>query len=494
MRISLSTDSFRTTKADFLAVSAGTAHVDKDPALTALAKSMGGTALADAIKDEGFTGKVGQVLKLQAHGRLAARWVIVVGVGKDAGKPAAARLLGHHVAKASQRQRSAALILPVDDAESVRQAAEGLLGGSYRYDTYFTGSRKPKGGLKSAELLVSDAKDPALKDGLLAGRAVGEAVNVARTLVNAPPNDLTPPALADFAATEAEKLGVSAMVWDKAQIEEAGMHLLLAVNRGSSIEPRFVHMKWEPEGATRKVVFVGKGLTFDSGGLCLKPAKSMIDMKCDMAGAAITIGVVLAAARKKLPIAVHAVIGSTENMGGADAYRPGDIFPSLDGKTVEIINTDAEGRLVLADALAYARELGGDYVIDHATLTGACMVALGQWRAGLFSADDELAERYLQAAGASAEAYWRLPMDEELRPTLKSPVADLKHTGSAYGGAVTAALFLSEFAGKSRFMHLDVAGPSFLDSAHGFLPQGGTGFGVGTAIRFLEGLLESQAD
>jgi len=155
---------------------------------------------------------------------------------------------------------------------------------------------------------------------------------------------------------------------------------------------------------------------------------------------------------------------------------------------------DVVTKASLADALAYARELGGDYVIDHATLTGACVVALGQWRAGLFSADDEFAERYLQAAGASAEAYWRLPMDEELRPTLKSPVADLKHTGSAYGGAVTAALFLSEFAGKSRFMHLDVAGPSFLDSAHGFLPQGGTGFGVGTAIRFLEGLLESQAD
>ncbi|NOY92857.1 MAG: leucyl aminopeptidase [Deltaproteobacteria bacterium] len=493
MRISLSTDSFKATKTDFLALSAGTANVAKDPALAALAKAMGGTALADAIKDEGFTGKPGQLLKLQARGRVDARWVLVVGVGKDAGKAAAARLLGHHVAKASKRQRSASLVLPVESAEAVRQAAEGLIGGSYRYSTYFTGSRKPKGGLKTAALLVSDKKDAALKAGLTAGRAVGESVNVARDLVNAPPNDLTPPALAEFAATEAEKLGVSATVWGKKQIEKAGMHLLMAVNRGSSLEPRFVHMAWEPEGATRKVVFVGKGLTFDSGGLCLKPAKSMIDMKCDMAGAAITVGIVLAAARMKLPVAVHAIVAATENMGGADAYRPGDIFSSLDGKTVEIINTDAEGRLVLADALAYARELGGDFLIDHATLTGACMVALGHWRAGLFSSDDELTESYLQAAEASGEAYWRMPMDEQLRSTLESPVADLKHTGTPYGGSVTAALFLSEFVGKSRFMHVDVAGPSFLDSAHGFLPQGGTGFGVGTAIRFLEGLADSQA-
>jgi len=477
-----------------LVVSAGSARIDKEAGLADVAKIMGGTSLADALKDEGFTGKAGQVVKLQARGRMAARWVLVVGVGAHAGKPAAARLMGFHAAQASKRQRSAALVLPVENAEAVRLAAEGLLGGSYVYGTYFTGSRKPKGGLKSAALLVSDKKDAALKIGLSAGRAVGESVNIARSLVNAPPNDLTPPALADFAKDEAEKLGVKTTVWGKKQIEKAGMHLLMAVNRGSSIEPRFVHMAYEPEGATRKVVFVGKGLTFDSGGLCLKPAKSMIDMKCDMAGAAITIGILLAAARMKLPIAVHAIVASTENMGGADAYRPGDIFPSLDGKTVEIINTDAEGRLVLADALAYARELGGDFLIDHATLTGACMVALGHWRAGLFSADDELAESYLEASKSSGESYWRMPMDEELRPSLKSPVADLKHTGAPYGGAVTAALFLSEFVGKSRFMHLDVAGPSFLEGPNGFMPQGGTGFGVSTAIRFLEGLAAPQAD
>jgi leucyl aminopeptidase len=264
---------------------------------------------------------------------------------------------------------------------------------------------------------------------------------------------------------------------------------LLAVARGSGKEPRFIHMTYKPEGkAKAKIVFVGKGLTFDAGGLCLKPAKSMIDMKCDMAGAATTIATVIAAARLKLPIEVHGVIGSTENMLGDDAYRPGDVFPSLDGKTVEIINTDAEGRLVLADALAYARELGGDVLIDHATLTGACMVALGPWTAGLFTAADDLATQYATAAEAEGESFWRMPLTEDLRESLRSDVADLKHTGDAYGGSISAALFLREFVGDSRWMHLDIAGPAFQERPHGIQPKGGSGFGVLTAIRFLESL------
>jgi len=196
----------------------------------------------------------------------------------------------------------------------------------------------------------------------------------------------------------------------------------------------------------------------------------------------------LAVARLKVPLEVHAVIGSTENMLGADAYRPGDVFASLDGKSVEIINTDAEGRLVLADALAYARHLGGDFLIDHATLTGACVVALGPWRAGIFTNDDDLADRYGAAAATEGEAYWRMPLDEDLKESLKSDVADLKHTGDRSGGAVTAALFLAQFVGDSRYMHLDIAGPAFHESVHGVAPKGGTGFGVMTAVRFLETL------
>jgi leucyl aminopeptidase len=208
-----------------------------------------------------------------------------------------------------------------------------------------------------------------------------------------------------------------------------------------------------------------------------------------MAGAAATIGIVLAAARLKLPVAVHGVIGCTENMTGAAAYRPGDVFKSLDGKTVEIINTDAEGRLVLADCLSWVRdEISPDLMIDHATLTGACMVALGNYRAGLFTADDDLATKYAKASEVADEKFWRMPLDEDLRSSLDSTIADLKHVGGAYGGSITAALFLREFVGKTTWMHLDIAGPAFLEGAHGRAPRGGTGFGIATGVRFLEAL------
>jgi leucyl aminopeptidase len=211
-------------------------------------------------------------------------------------------------------------------------------------------------------------------------------------------------------------------------------------------------------------------------------------MKCDMAGAATTLGIVLAAARLGIPIEVHGLIGAAENMLGENAYRPGDVYTSREGKTVEIANTDAEGRLVLADVLDYAAGLSPDFLIDHATLTGACMVALGPWTAGLFTNDDELAKRYAAASEGEGESFWRLPLSSELKKTMDSDVADIKHIGGPYGGAITAALFLKEFVGKSRWMHLDIAGPAFLDRPHGRHPKGGTGFGVATAVRFLEGL------
>jgi leucyl aminopeptidase len=320
------------------------------------------------------------------------------------------------------------------------------------------------------------------------GRIVGESVNFARDLVNAPPNDMNPPALASAAKAEAQKHRVHCAVWDKKKIAAERMELFLAVNRGSGFEPRLVHLAHKPKGAKKRVVFVGKGLTFDSGGLCIKPAGSMVDMKCDMAGAATTIGIVLAAARLGLPVEVHGVVGSTENMTGADAYRPGDVFTSREGKTVEIINTDAEGRLVLADVLSWATTLEPDFLVDHATLTGACMVALGPYTAGFFAGDEELARRYLSAAEQDGELFWRLPLQKELRSSLDSEVADVKHTGSRLGGAITAALFLQEFVGECRWAHVDIAGPAFVDHPFGRSPKGGTGFGISTGVRFLEAL------
>ena len=485
MLVKLSTDSVTSARADLLAIGVyGSLASPLVKAIDAATKK----ALGKLAKLERFEGKDGQTLKMTAAG-LGASQVLLVGLGAGEPTVASARKLGATAARAARSYGTVAIAAPADDAAVVRALASGALLGGYRYTRYLTGDRVPSRTLGTVKLLVGK-RTPALRDAASAGMVLGESVNHARDLVNAPPNDLTPTALADFAAAQCKALGVPCKVWDKKGIEKLGMPLLLAVSRGSSQEPRFVHMTYTPKGVApkAKVVFVGKGLTFDAGGLCIKPPKSMLDMKCDMAGAATTIGIVMAAARLELPVEVHGIIGATENMLGADAYRPGDVFPSRDGKSVEIINTDAEGRLVLADALAYARDLGADHLIDHATLTGACMVALGPHRAGLFTDDAKLADRYLSVAEAEGEAFWRLPLDRDQFEALKSDVADLKHAADRTGGAITAALFLREFAGDGSYMHLDIAGPSFQDGVHGVHPKGGTGFGVLTGVRFLESL------
>ncbi|MFW5925529.1 MAG: leucyl aminopeptidase [Myxococcota bacterium] len=493
MKISLSSDVSTTAAADLIALGVRSDSLEGDAQVQRLDKAMKG-ALSRHIEDEEFKAQRGEVLKVPARGRVKADWVVLVGLGDRPASAADGQLVGVKAAGAARQQKTVGVIPPAADPATVRAAAAGVTSGAYRYTPYLTGSRKPKGGVRNAVLLVDDKDDLLLKRSADQGRALGESVNLARDLVNAPPNDMNPPALADAAKEQASRYGVSCEVWNKKQIEKAGMRLLLAVNRGSRIEPRFIHMHYKPadaQGRVPSVCFVGKGITFDSGGLCLKPAKSMLDMKCDMAGAAVTIATVLAAARLQLPIEVHGVVAATENMTGDFAYRPGDVFKSLDGKTVEIINTDAEGRLVLADALAYAsKQLKPDFLVDHATLTGACLVALGPWRAGLFANDDDLARRYEEAAAAYDEPFWRLPLDEDLREGLKSDVADLKHTGDSYGGSISAALFLREFVGKSKWTHLDIAGPAYQDRPHGVHPKGGTGFGVLTAVRFIEGLCE----
>ncbi len=486
MKVTLSTDSVTEVRADLLAIGVF-GNLRRDPHVKAIDAATG-KALSQIARMEMFDGSAGQVVRATPTG-IGAKQVVLVGLGEGEPTVHSVRRLAAIGARMAQSYGTYAIALPSFDGASARAAASGALLGSYRFSRYLTGDRVPTKVLRATKLVV-DKRTSELRDGLSAGVAIGESTNHARDLVNAPPNDLTPTALAEFAKEQCKELGVPCKVWDKKGIEKLGMHLLLAVSRGSAQEPRFIHMTHKPKGVKNppKVVYVGKGLTFDAGGLCIKPPKGMLDMKCDMGGAATTIGILLAAARLDLPVEVHAVIPSTENMLGADAYRPGDVFPSLDGKTVEIINTDAEGRLALADALAYARDLGGDYLIDHATLTGACMVALGPWRAGIFTHDDELADLYRAAADHEGESYWRMPLDRDLREMLKSDIADLKHTGERSGGSITAGLFLSEFAGESRFMHLDIAGPAFQERVRGVHPKGGTGFGVMTAIRFLESL------
>ncbi|MFK7985394.1 MAG: leucyl aminopeptidase [Sandaracinaceae bacterium] len=484
MKVTLSTDAAAAVKADLLAI-AVPGDALRDANVKALDKAMGG-ALKPQIRLERFEGKPGQTLRTAGAG-IGAKQVLLVGIPAE-WSAADIRQAAATGAKAARSFGTMAFLLLSEEAEVVRAAASGAVLGAYRYTTYLTGDRVPAKQLGTAKLLVEKRNAP-LREAVAAGLAIGESVNHTRDLVNAPPNDLNPLTLADFAKERSAELGITCKVFNKKAIQKLGMNLFLAVNSGSGIEPRMIHMTYKPkEKAKARVVFVGKGITFDAGGLCLKPPKSMLDMKCDMGGAAVTIGIVMAAARLGLPVEVHGLVGSTENMLGENAYRPGDVFTSRDGKTVEIINTDAEGRLVLADVLAYARDLEPDVMIDHATLTGACMVALGPWTAGLFTDDDEIASAYSGAAETEGESYWRLPLNKQLRDMLNSNVADLKHTGEREGGAITAALFLQQFVGDCRWMHLDIAGPTFQDRPHGLSGKGGSGFGVMTGVRFLENL------
>jgi leucyl aminopeptidase len=285
----------------------------------------------------------------------------------------------------------------------------------------------------------------------------------------------------------AKETGLKCTVFNKRQIERLEMGGLLAVNRGSSQEPRFVVLEYSPARARKTVCLVGKGITFDSGGISIKPAEKMEEMKFDMCGAATVIGSIQAAARLRLPVRVVAVFAATENLPGGNAYKPGDIITMMSGKTVEIVNTDAEGRMILADALHYAARFKPDHLIDYATLTGACVVALGAEATGLFSTDDELARKLIDAGEQVGERFWRMPAWDEYKEYIRSEWADMKNSGGRWGGAITAAVFLKQFVTCPSWAHLDIAGTAYSDDgAKG--PRGATGAGVRATVEFLQSL------
>ncbi len=487
------------TEVDLLAVLVSEDELAKNGTVDELDAALDG-ALRRAIKDEEFTAKRESSLTLQTLGRCPFRKVVLLGLGASSkvGAPEI-RAAAARAAKAANAEKAASLAITLRskaDADELQPAAEGVALGAYRFTKYFTGDRRPKKSIERVQFGWYHAKDSVKpsaeqKRALAQAEAVAQSVNLTRDLVNEPANTLTPARLAEVAVEVAKKHGLTVKVFDREKIRAEGMQLLDAVGRGSRNEPRFIHLTYKPEKARKsrkRVVLVGKGLTFDSGGLCIKPAPGMGEMKSDMAGAALAVGAMNAVAQLKPDVEVHALIAAAENMPDGDAYRPGDVWGSLDGKTVEIINTDAEGRLVLADALAYGRKLQPDVMIDHATLTGACLVALGTQTAGFYANDDELAETYLKAAKTAGESMWRMPLLEELREGLKSDIADLKHTGDRYGGSIIGALFLREFIGDAKWVHLDIAGPAFLDRVSALGPKGGTGYGVLSFLAYLDAL------
>jgi leucyl aminopeptidase len=437
-----------------------------------------------------FQGKPEQQIDIPTFGRIKARRLIVVGLGSKADCDSArvrACVAGAIRSALSSNTKTMALVLP-EPLPALRAVGEAVVLGAYRFSRYFTGERKPKSELSKVSVVVSRKPTAEQKKQLELGAEVGRAVCIARDAVNEPPNELYPQTLAQIAQRIAKDHGFRVKVLDKKGILAQGMHLHYAVGQGSSHEPRFIHLSYVPKKKNKKVVFVGKGLTFDSGGLCIKPAPGMGEMKSDMAGAAAVLGLMAAIGATKPPIELHVLVGAAENMPDGAAYRPADVFRSLDGKTVEIINTDAEGRLVLADALAYAVGLEPDVIVDAATLTGAALVALGKTCSAYYATDDKLASLLEAAAREAGESFWRMPLLEELGEQLKSDVADLKHTGDRWGGSITAALFLREFVGKVPWVHCDIAGPVLAERARGAYPKGGTGHAVLTFLNFVERL------
>ena len=473
---------------DTLVVSVCQGAVAAHPTVVALDKALGG-ALLEHVKAVEFEGKLDQSLDLPTLGRLKAKKLVLLGLGKVEeldGARLRASLAGCIRAHSGGNTRTLHLALPEAEFD-LRAVGEGVALGAYRFTKYFTGDRKPKAELAKIGIhQVKGAAGAAQKKQLDLGVAVADAVAIARDAVNEPPNVITPEGLAEVARGIARKHKLKIKVLDKRGILAAGMNLHYAVGQGSENEPRFIHVSYVPKKKLKKVVLVGKGITFDSGGLCIKPAAGMGEMKSDMGGAAAVLGAIAAIATVKPDVEVHAIVAAAENMPDGAAYRPADIFTSLDGKTVEIINTDAEGRLVLADALTYATRLKPDVIIDAATLTGAALVALGKTCSAFYSPDDALARSLEQAARSAGEQFWRMPLLEELGEQLKSDVADLKHTADRWGGSISAALFLREFVGKCPWIHCDVAGPVLADRPKGMYPKGATGHPVLTFLNFVE--------
>jgi leucyl aminopeptidase len=462
-----------------------------------------GGAVAAAAAAERFEAKPGQELVLTTVGRAAYARAHLLGLGPRAqgGRERGFEPLRMGMGKAARAAtkagaRSLAAALPEgaagEAAGAARAAAEGALLGAYDFGRYKTdGERRPPG-LQRLRVVVPAGRERTadVRDALALAREVGRAVTWARDLVNLGPADCTPRLLADAARALARESGLACEVRGPREIAALRMGMFLGVTRGSAEEPRLVTVSYAPKGAAARkrkpVVLVGKAITFDSGGLSLKPTESMVTMNTDMAGSAAVLGALSVLAALRPDVSVHAVLGACENMPGGRAYKPSDVLVSHAGKTVEITNTDAEGRLVLGDVLSWAaRTYDPAALVDVATLTGACMVALGMTTAGLLGPDGPVVDGLLSAAEAAGEEVWRLPLVDSLKEQIKSDRADLKNTGERWGGAITAAHFLHAFAKDTPWAHLDIAGPSHSPKERGYVAKGGTGFGIRTLVEFV---------
>ncbi len=469
-----------------------------DAQMQALKKTLK-TKIEALAETKDFKGKEGESVVLYTENRFAACRLMLVGLGEE--KKLTLEKLRRAAATAAKKAQSLklhsmAIEFPNRASATVKEStadisqalAEGAALSLYRYDKYFTEKKEKEPKVERIVLFDGDAKRvKEVRKGAQAAQVIIEAVYLARDLENAPSNEIYPESLAQAAKQSGKRSGFKVTVLEKKKIERLGMGGLLAVNQGSAKPPRFIVLEYGENNkkAAGTAVLVGKGITFDTGGISLKPSANMSEMKMDMSGAAAVIGAFEAAARLQLPIHLVGLIPATENMPSGSAVKPGDIIKHYGGKTSEVDNTDAEGRLILADALGYAEKYKPDVVIDLATLTGACVVALGHFATGMMGNDNGLMDKLKAAGEKTYERVWPLPLYDEYEKLIKSDVADVKNVGGRWAGAITAAWFLKKFVGKYKWVHLDIAGTAILEEPQDYAPKGGSGVGVRLLVEFL---------
>ncbi len=445
-------------------------------------------AAAEVIASREVSGKNCEATLLHHPAKLKARRLLLLGGGK-ANKFTASdlrKLAGTAARHLKTRGiRSFAFLAPdaVKGPEALKAIVEGLFVGNYDPDVYRSDRKDEK---IDAVTVVVRGDQATLQKGMDEASIIGESQNFTRELVNEPSNRMTPTVLADRARRMAQETGLKCEVYGADKIKELKMGAFWGVAQGSDEPPALIVLRYEPAGAPANPVLglVGKGITFDSGGISIKPSDGMEKMKYDMAGGAAMIGAMRAIALLKPKVKVIAVICATENMPSGKAQKPGDVQIAMSGKSIEIINTDAEGRLVLADGLSYARQLGCTHLIDAATLTGAVVVALGYVNAGAFANDDKMYERFQQATEKAGEKYWRLPIDDDYKEVIKSHIADIMNTGGRWGGAINAAMFLKEFAEDTPWIHLDIAGTAWMEENKPWIAKGPSGIAVRSLVEF----------
>ncbi len=451
--------------------------------------------ISQLIASGEIKGKLGELNLIHTLGKIPARRVLVAGMGKQqeltldrirriAGE--ACRLLRKKGVKRVATIAHGAGVGGIEPEKAAQAIAEGSILGLYTFRRHIT--KEPETA-EIDELLILERDEEKLRQletGCAAGRVMAEATNFARDMINEPANFMTPGNMAQIAEEVAAEYELSCTILEREQMQELGMGALLGVAQGSQQPPKFIILKYEGGDSFNKSLgLVGKGITFDSGGISLKPSDSMADMKGDMSGGATVIAALRGIAQLKPKINITALIPATENLPSGTALKPGDVLKAMNGKTIEIANTDAEGRLILADALSYAQKLELTPLLDVATLTGACHIALGDFATGAFTNNQDLLNKVIKAGDEAGEKLWQMPMYDEYKEQNKSEVADIKNTGGRYGGAITAAQFLNEFTGDTPWVHLDIAGTFHSSKEKGYLIKGATGVGVRTLINLV---------